>query len=379
MINANALCGFFSGLTCRVPLLLAITIIALTGCSEPEKPRSFFGDMRPSAQHASVDEGRPLLIPYDHKSHPEYQLEWWYLTFVLQGDNGNDYGLQYTLVRCLRDDIALNEWSNNQQWMGHASLHTIDNHYFEERFAQGGVGNAFVKAAPFEAVIDNWSWTSTSSSLFPSNVSVTIQQDVNVALALTQTGPFIKHGNNGYSKKTQDASLRSYYYSQPHIDVTGNIEIKGQSVAVSGKGWFDHEWTSHLANNSALGWDWFSLHLDDGSKLMAFQMHATSGGTLNEHHAPSDTFTTGTYISPTGQSQTLTQDDIQLSVLAAERINEKSVPTRWALSIPAKQIDITISPFKPNQWNESIFPYYEGRVNVTGSHAGAGFLELTGY
>ena len=130
MINANALCGFFSGLTCRVPLLLAITIIVLTGCSEPEKPRSFFGDMRPSAQHASVDEGRPLLIPYDHKSHPEYQLEWWYLTFVLQGDNGNDYGLQYTLFRFLRDDIALNEWSNNQQWMGHASLHTIDNHYF---------------------------------------------------------------------------------------------------------------------------------------------------------------------------------------------------------------------------------------------------------
>jgi predicted secreted hydrolase len=378
-MSARFLCGFFNGVKCRESSVWLLALVVLTGCSEPQKPASFFGDMRPSAQHASVDEGKPILLPYDHKSHPEYQLEWWYLTFVLQDNNGNDYGLQYTLFRFLRDDIARNDWSNNQQWMGHASLHTIDNHFFEERFAQGNVGNAFVTAEPFEAVIDDWSWTSTSNALFPSNVSVTIQPSVKVALALTQTGPFIKHGNNGYSKKTHNASLRSYYYSQPHIEVAGNIEIEGQSVAVSGKGWFDHEWTSHLANNSALGWDWFSLHLDDGSKLMAFQMHALPSSALGEEQDRSDTFTTGTYISQNGQSQTLNQDDIQLSVLATERINEKSVPTRWTLSIPAKHIDITISPFKPNQWNDSVFPYYEGRVNVTGSHSGSGFLELTGY
>jgi len=351
----------------------------MTGCSDPQKPSSFFGDMRASTLHASVDENKPLTLPNDHKSHPDYQLEWWYLTFVLQDSNGNDYGLQYTLFRFLRDDIAKNDWSNSQQWMGHASLHTIQHHYFEERFAQGGVGNAYVTAEPFEAAIDNWSWTSSSNALFPSNVNITIQQEVNVALALTQTGPFIKHGSNGYSKKTASASLRSYYYSQPHINVTGNIEINGENLTVAGDGWFDHEWTSHLANNNALGWDWFSLHLDDGSKLMAFQMHATPSSALSEGQARSNTFTTGTYISPIGQSQTLTKDDIQLSNLATERIAEKQVPTRWALSIPTRDIDITISPFKPNQWNDSVFPYYEGRVNITGSHSGSGFLELTGY
>jgi predicted secreted hydrolase len=42
-------------------------------------------------------------------------------------------------------------------------------------------------------------------------------------------------------------------------------------------------------------------------------------------------------------------------------------------------LDLNISPFKANQWNESAFPYYEGRVNVSGTHTGKGFLELTGY
>ncbi|MEQ3652637.1 MAG: lipocalin family protein, partial [Glaciecola sp.] len=30
-------------------------------------------------------------------------------------------------------------------------------------------------------------------------------------------------------------------------------------------------------------------------------------------------------------------------------------------------------------WNPALFPYYEGAVNISGSHSGEGFLELTGY
>jgi predicted secreted hydrolase len=206
---------------------------------------------------------------------------------------------------------------------------------------------------------------------------------VKVALNLNTSGPFIKQGDNGYSKKTQDERLRSYYYSQPFINAEGTLNIEGNSVKVTGKGWFDHEWTSHLANSEAMGWDWFSLHLDDGSKLMAFRMHAMNENMKNSKSKHSEIFTTASFIAGNGTKETIEQANISITPTAYETINEgespRSVPTAWRIKIPIKDIDVSISPFKENQWNNSLFPYYEGRVEIKGSHSGIGFMELTGY
>ena len=98
-------------------------------------PNRFFGDIKTNADFASVEIGSPVTLPYDHKSHPEFQLEWWYLTFVLADSRGNEFGLQYTLFRFNnsndRQTIG-SHWSDTQQWMGHASLHTKNKHYFED-------------------------------------------------------------------------------------------------------------------------------------------------------------------------------------------------------------------------------------------------------
>ncbi len=206
---------------------------------------------------------------------------------------------------------------------------------------------------------------------------------VKIALNLNTSGPFIKQGDNGYSKKTQDERLRSYYYSQPFINAEGTLNIEGNSLKVAGKGWFDHEWTSHLANSEAMGWDWFSLHLDDGSKLMAFRMHAMNENMKNSKSKHSEIFTTASYIAENGTKETIDQANVSITPTAYETINEgespRSVPTAWRIKIPIKDIDVSISPFKENQWNNSLFPYYEGRVDIKGSHSGSGFMELTGY
>ncbi len=161
-------------------------------------------------------------------------------------------------------------------------------------------------------------------------------------------------------------------------------------MKVKGNGWFDHEWTSHLANNQAMGWDWFSLHLSDGSKLMAFRMHAANqsekvrkdNDKRGENHV-NEVYITASYIAENGNKETLSQDDISISPLKNETIQRENsrhvVPSHWQIKIPSKDIDVTISAFKKDQWNDSVFPYYEGRVEVKGSHSGSGFMELTGY
>ena len=434
-------------------LVLIAICFTLSACTENPKdenetlgtstPNGFFGNMQSSDAFTPVKRGYTVAIPRDHMSHPDFQLEWWYLTFVLSAEDGQEFGLQYTLFRFntelnappsvkvnaensaevnANNHIAKN-WSNGQQWMGHASLHTAEQHYFEERFASGGVGNAYVNQQPFTTVIDDWAWKAAqaevqtgaeSKAMFPSVLKVAFGQSsthhpvringkipttaadslselndapsvsaVKVSLNLDTYGPFIKQGDNGYSKKTQDERLRSYYYSQPFINAKGTLNIEGNSVRVTGKGWFDHEWTSHLANSEAMGWDWFSLHLDDGSKLMAFRMHAMNENMKNSTSKHSEIFTTASYIAKNGTKETIEQANVSITPTAYETINEgespRSVPTAWRIQIPEKDIDLSIRPFKESQWNNSLFPYYEGRVEIKGSHSGSGFMELTGY
>ena len=434
-------------------LVLIAICFTLSACTENPKdenetlgtstPNGFFGNMQSSDAFTPVKRGYTVALPRDHMSHPNFQLEWWYLTFVLSAEDGQEFGLQYTLFRFntelnappsvkvnaensaevnANNHIAKN-WTNGQQWMGHASLHTAEQHYFEERFASGGVGNAYVNQQPFTTVIDDWAWKAAqaevqtgaeSKAMFPSVLKVAFGQSsthhpvringkipttaadslselndapsvsaVKVSLNLDTYGPFIKQGDNGYSKKTQDERLRSYYYSQPFINAEGTLNIEGNSLKVAGKGWFDHEWTSHLANSEAMGWDWFSLHLDDGSKLMAFRMHAMNENMKNSKSKHSEIFTTASYIAENGMKETIDQANVSITPTAYETINEgespRSVPTAWRIQIPEKDIDLFIRPFKENQWNNSLFPYYEGRVEIKGSHSGSGFMELTGY
>ncbi|MCG7644869.1 hydrolase [Alteromonas sp. Cnat3-28] len=434
-------------------LVLVAVCFTLNACTENPKdenetlgtstPNGFFGNMQSSDAFTPVKRGNTVELPRDHMSHPDFQLEWWYLTFVLSAEDGHEFGLQYTLFRFnteldapqstkanaensaevnANNHIAKN-WSNGQQWMGHASLHTAEQHYFEERFASGGVGNVYVNQKPYTTVIDDWVWKAAqaevqtgaeSKAMFPSVLTFSFGQSstlhplktrekipatsadslselndapsvsaVKIALNLNTSGPFIKQGDNGYSKKTQDERLRSYYYSQPFINAEGTLNIEGNSVKVAGKGWFDHEWTSHLANSEAMGWDWFSLHLDDGSKLMAFRMHAMNENMKNSKSKHSEIFTTASYIAENGTKETIDQAYVSITPTAYETINEgesaRSVPTAWRIQIPEKDIDLSIRPFKESQWNNSLFPYYEGRVDIKGSHSGSGFMELTGY
>ncbi|OLF77294.1 hydrolase [Alteromonas sp. W12] len=434
-------------------LVLVAVCFTLNACTENPKdenetlgtstPNGFFGNMQSSDAFTPVKRGNTVELPRDHMSHPDFQLEWWYLTFVLSAEDGQEFGLQYTLFRFntgldapqstkanAENSAEVNannhiekNWSNGQQWMGHASLHTAEQHYFEERFASGGVGNVYVNQQPFTTVIDDWVWKAAqakvqtgaeSKAMFPSVLKVAFGQSsthhsvkingkipataadslselndtlgvsaVKVSLNLDTYGPFIKQGDNGYSKKTQDERLRSYYYSQPFINAEGTLNIEGNSVKVTGKGWFDHEWTSHLANSEAMGWDWFSLHLDDGSKLMAFRMHAMNKNMKNSKSKHSEIFTTASYIAENGTKETIDQANVSITPTAYETINEgesaRSVPTAWRIQIPEKDIDLSIRPFKESQWNNSLFPYYEGRVDIKGSHSGSGFMELTGY
>jgi predicted secreted hydrolase len=334
-----------------------------------------------------------LAFPDDHGEHPLFDIEWWYLTANLNDEQGMEYGLQWTLFRFRTPSEHSDKtgWSNNQLYMAHASVHSLNSHWFAEKFARGGVGNAGVESQPLQLYIDDWQWTNDTSTeseqqnLLPANVVFSAPllnthndqayATVQATLQLQASGPIVLQGEQGYSVKSADAAYASYYYSQPFIDVSGQLRFassNGQvelSKEVNGQAWFDHEWTSQLVDRQTLGWDWLSLHLDDGSKIMAFRMRIQGQAD----------FITGTQVTADGKQITLNAKHLSFVPIVWETVEARQLPLSWQLSIPQSNVDIQINSRKINQWNPALLPYYEGMVDVTGSHQGQGFLELTGY
>ncbi|HAZ99434.1 MAG TPA: iron ABC transporter permease, partial [Halomonas sp.] len=84
-------------------MLVGWLVGILTGCSdEPRTTPSQEGFAGLGAQaegYAQTSADGPLTFPTDHGPHPDYRIEWWYLTANLEDSAGQPLGLQWTLFR----------------------------------------------------------------------------------------------------------------------------------------------------------------------------------------------------------------------------------------------------------------------------------------
>ena len=186
---------------------------------------------------------------------------------------------------------------------------------------------------------------------------------------LRAKGPLVLHGERGYSEKS-GAGQASYYYSQPFYRVSGEIERDGQRFTVSGQAWLDREWSSQPLAAEQQGWDWFSLHLASGAKLMLFQVRQADG----------EPYRAGTWIDADGNAQALRGEQIQLSEQTWTRQpHGRKVPTRWRIQVAEHGVDVQAEAIQPRAWMDTSFPYWEGPVRLSGEPGGRGYLEMTGY
>ncbi len=310
----------------------------------------------------SIPQPAPAFdFPADHGPHNDYRIEWWYLTANLKGADGTDYGLQWTLFRSALAPEAGAGWAAPQLWMGHAAVTTPDDHYVSERLARGGIGQAGVTTAPFTAWIDDWELAGDWNTLQMRASGPEFAYD----MQLTAQGPLVFHGDNGFSVKSA-AGQASYYYSQPFFAIEGILQLPDGDIAVTGHAWLDREWSSQPLADNQTGWDWFSLSFDSGAKLMGFRLQQTDGAN----------FTSATWISAEGKTTPYSNGALQAVPLA---VNDADVPIRWQVTLPDMGVDVTVAAINDNAWMTTSVPYWEGPVTVSGTHAGIGYLEMTGY
>jgi predicted secreted hydrolase len=347
--------------------------LALLGLGRgPASAQGFAGLGSDGSGFASVTPGRIFAFPADHGPHPDYRIEWWYVTANLVDSTGIAYGAQWTLFRqAMRPGAQQQGWANQQLWMGHAAVTRADTHRFSEAFARGGVGQAGVGAWPYLAWIDSWQMRGLDQmrpmTVAPLELNAS-GADFSYALRLDADTPLVLQGEAGYSRKSERGQA-SYYFSQPHFAVTGRITIDDRPADVTGQAWMDREWSSQPLASDQTGWDWFSLHLDRGEKLMLFRLRQTDG----------HDYCSGNRISSDGSTEQIASADITMTPKASTELEGRKIPTAWHIAVPRIGLTIDCVPLNTKSWMGTSFPYWEGPISFHGSHAGVGYLEMTGY
>ena len=121
------------------------------------------------------------------------------------------------------------------------------------------------------------------------------------------------------------------------MPTTGHLVVDGETVAVRGASWMDHEFGTTFLEPSQVGWDWFSLQLDDGSDLMVFQLRGADG--------EPDPHSAGTWVDAAGVATPLGAGEFTL--VPGRRWSSPSshavYPVEWRVGLPGRDVRLEIS------------------------------------
>ena len=103
--------------------------------------------------------------------------------------------------------------------------------------------------------------------------------------------------------------------------------------------------------------------------MMGFTLHDSDGGD----------YTQATWIAPDGTTTAYPDGAFTATALKTTSVAGREVPTRWQVQLPSRGVDVIVEAVNGQAWMETSIPYWEGPVQITGSHEGRGYLEMTGY
>lgn len=324
-----------------------------------------------------VDRNVPLHFPADYGAHPGFKTEWWYATGWLETPDKKPLGFQITFFRSATDHDRANpsQFAPSQLILAHAAVSdpAVGHLLHDQRIARAGFGLAFAKPDQTDVKVDDWHLTRQGDGTYQAHIAA---RGFTLQLVLTPTQPNMLQGENGFSRKGPQPEAASFYYSQPHLRVTGRIVRNGIAVPVNGTAWLDHEWSTSVLDANASGWDWLGGNLDDGSALMAFQIRDLRGAPLWSHAALRDKTGSVTQFGP---------EQVHFAPVRNWRSPHTNASYPVATRIRIGNVDWQLQPLQDDQELDSRQStgavYWEGGVTILreGVPAGRGYLEMTGY
>jgi len=326
--------------------------------------------------YPTVRPGVGLQFPRDTGSHPPFRNEWWYITGWLKAQDGSELGVQITFFRNrprIAEDSA-SRFAPQQLLFAHAALSDPNSGRLlhDQRAARAGFGLAEAQEGRTDVAIEDWSLKADGSG-YTAEVRA---RDFRYSLRFEPTQGVLLEGERGFSRKGPSPLQASYYYSQPHLAVTGSVRAGGAERTVTGEAWLDHEWSSEPLAEGTVGWDWVGLNLEDGGALMAFRMRGKDGGSF---------WAGGSLRGADGRLRVLKPSEVSFSALRRWRSPRTGAEYPVAVRVQAGPLVFELEPLMDDQEMDARAStgtvYWEGAVRVKRDDkpAGRGYLELTGY
>lgn len=338
---------------------------------------------------------RPRLqFPRDLGSHPDYSIEWWYLTGrLLAGtDSGSrsserEFGFQLTFFRsrvAATQGMSSN-FAAKHLIFAHAAVTDVAGKKLlhDQRIARAGFGLAQASEQDTAVTLRDWSLLHEAAHYKAIVAGNGFRFDLN----LKESQPLLLQGDQGWSRKGPDETQASFYYSLPQLQVTGRLSLEGRPMPVRGAAWFDHEWSQALMPREAVGWDWIGMNLLDGSALTAFRLRDQAGNAL---------WGGGSYRQPSmgALPQVFSQHEVQFEALRywTSPLTQARYPVEWLVRIQAQRaagawsglyrVKAVIDNQELDSRNSTGAVYWEGLSELFDQNdrlVGRGYLELTGY
>jgi predicted secreted hydrolase len=350
---------------------LARRVLLLAGAGAPWPARA--------AQAAP----RALEFPRDHGAHPEFGIEWWYVTGWLRRAEAREpgWGFQLTFFRSRTGLDAPGRFAALQLLFAHAALTDLAERrlrhaerivrWNEDPHAPRGAASS----GDTRVHIGAWSLTRAADGTLRAAMA---DEGAGFALrlALAPTQPLLLQGDAGFSRKGPRPTQASHYISQPHLDVRGEL-VSGRSQAVLGRAWLDHEWSDSLLPEGAVGWDWIGINLDDGAALTAFRLRDAAGRAL---------WAGGSHRTRDGALRVFGPDEVRFEALAwwDSAATRARYPVRWRVVTPAgtHEVHALLDAQELDARASTGTVYWEGLSELRapdGTRLGLGYLEMTGY
>ncbi len=332
-------------------------------------------------------EGYRYAFPRDHGAHEAFRTEWWYYTGQLKARNGRAFGYQLTFFRRGMTQAQVktrpSQWAVTQLYLAHFAVSDLSQgrFHYAEKISRTGLGKAGSDHDRLHVWVDQWSAESLASA--PGTQTLRAADgDFALQLTVSQEKPLVIHGSNGISYKGSTVGQASHYYSFSRLATTGQLTIGNESFDMTGTSWMDHEFGSADLDKDLVGWDWFSLQLDDQRDLMLYRLRRANGST--------DRVSSGTLIDREGRGQHLSIKDFTLEPISywTSPTSKARYPQQWRLTIPSQQLSLELTPLMAEQElstkHSTQVTYWEGAIEATGSSQGKptrgqGYMELTGY
>lgn len=329
-----------------------------------------------------------ITFPGDHKSHPNYNAEWWYLNLMARtektdGTDLKDLGYLLSFSRIAnnygllnsRFDRSTKTFSENTNTGGALTVSLIDNKYLFVNYTNGLNYATLEEKSPKADGKKRYQLTGKTDQIGSFNLKLKER-------ALSSS-PMLWGGTTGncIGKISVFAPNDTFYYSIPDLDISGTItDVDGVQRNVKiGKAWIDHQWFNSRPPADWRGHYWTGFHFTESSDLYSPGPHHGIGF-VTQIYQSGPKYTYWVKRNANGTNQCGTEGNITIN-----NYGSTNYPSSWKIKLQKSGnqfLTMTGSPFSANQiFKPPLLPaffepisFYSGTLNGN-PITGLGFFE----